>query len=542
MTMIKQTIILAAVCVLGFALRWYSPDFPSIGYHNMKENEYLSMSEEMLRTGDFLTRRIYFYNAFAPNPTMQLYPQPPLVSYQILAAWKLFGQNLWGPRLINIVFGTLTIPVVYASALVFFSSVPAALFSAFLLAIMPLGVFFSRNLQPESPAFLFLSLGVLCYLRFFSSFRKYNLVIGGFSFFIAWLYKFSFLIGLLPLLFCFPYRRLLAERKERLGRLAAFILPYLAVLAAMFWLKRIGQWQFEQQETLGRIRLFALFTPDYWLKYGRMIWWYVSGENFTIIYALLAAFGILAAFIRRKGLVDRYLIGSVAAIVLYGMVFSDHINQHNYYQMPFLGMVCIASAYTVFAFSRIARAIFDREVFAALAVAVAAVSAPFAYAAISRMHGTVYLGLDVAGESLKEFTRPDERVFLLTFAQGYGIARYAQRYVGWTDDLKDFQEKEQGFGIRYICFYPAELAHVLRNKNPELFAHIRHNYHVKEVGMSEEPNKIYYVILERGRGSDEDENFLTSFSGAMQLKTIYKMFGRYVFFNTLRVIEQPQSP
>ena len=42
-----------------------------------------------------------------------------------------------------------------------------------------------------------------------------------------------------------------------------------------------------------------------------------------------------------------------------------------------------------------------------------------------------------------------------------------------------------------------------------------------------------YVILERGEGSDPAD-FLKSFVGPRQLRTIYKLFGRYIFFYTIR--------
>jgi hypothetical protein len=91
--------------------------------------------------------------------------------------------------------------------------------------------------------------------------------------------------------------------------------------------------------------------------------------------------------------------------------------------------------------------------------------------------------------------------------------------------------------MRYLGFYPAEMAQEVKRKDPAFFEYIRNNYHVKEVGLSEEPRQVYYVILEKGKGSDE-KDFLVSFSGAIQLRTIYKLFGRYVFFYSLRPAEQ----
>ena len=566
----RIVIALFLIILFGFILRAYNIDFPSIGYHNMKENEYLSMAQEMLRKGDLINRRIYFYNAFQDEPLMKLYPQPPLVSYQILLLWKALGQNLWGPRLLNVVFGLLSILVIYFIAYLLFKNRSHALFCAFLLAIMPLAVFFSRNLQPESPAFFFMLLGNLFYLRFCSSLKKNNLFWGGIAFSIAWLYKFSFFIGVIAFLFCFPFTLLRKNIKELPKLFISVSAPYAIIILSIIWLKNAGQWEFMEAH---RIHALEIFTPIYWHKFWRTLWWYATGENFTVVFFLTSIAGMAFAFMRKEDLLNRYLRGWFFAFIIYCMIFSDFINQHNYYQMPFLGIVCIASVYALSVFSEAVKAVADirthstskvasvkissptevtqtseaniascplsksklssKGVFSVSIIVVLIAAMPFIRQSIMRMHSTVFLGQDVAGESLKEFTRPDERIFLFTHFQGYAIARYAQRYVGWDDNLVTFKEKEQKFNIRYICFYPAEYARALQVKNPPLFEYMQNNYHVKEVGLTQDPQQLFYIILEKGKASDP-KDFLQSFSGQMQLRTIYKLFGKYVFLYSLR--------
>jgi len=133
------------------------------------------------------------------------------------------------------------------------------------------------------------------------------------------------------------------------------------------------------------------------------------------------------------------------------------------------------------------------------------------------MHSTIFAGVDVAGESLRGFTNPDEHFFLLSYSQGYGITRYAQRYADWTYEIQEFKEKEKTLGIRYICVYPAEYILSLKNDRPELFRYIRDNYHVKEGGMIEEPRHLFYLILEKGKGAGR-EDFMESISGQIQLR------------------------
>jgi hypothetical protein len=204
--------------------------------------------------------------------------------------------------------------------------------------------------------------------------------------------------------------------------------------------------------------------------------------------------------------------------------------------MPFLGLVCISSVYAVSYISELIkiRKMPQKNFLLFLMVVVVGVSAPFVYNSITRMYGTVFLGADVAGESLREFTQPGSRIFLFTHSQGSGsVGRYARRYVGWTDDFDDFKDKEKKFNIRYICFYPAEFVRNIENNNPSFYKYIQNNYHVKEVGLLEEPDRLIYIILERGKGSDP-QAYLKSFTGKKQLRMIYKLFGRFIFFYTLR--------
>jgi 4-amino-4-deoxy-L-arabinose transferase-like glycosyltransferase len=521
---------LVLILVLGFALRFYNLNFPSIGYHNMIENEYLSMAQEMQRTQDYITKRVYFYNALDANPVVTQDIQPPLVSYQTLISWKALGENLWAPRLFNVIFGVLSILVIYFIALQLFNNINLSLFSAFILAVLPLGVFFSRNIQPESPGFFFMLLGNLCYLKFCSSLKKYQLFLGGLFFTIAWLYRFNFLIGVLPFIFCFPFRRIANKKKALVKYALTFFLSYVFLIIAFFWVGHLWPGKFQQQ--IGA-RLLDIFSFSYWNRYGAILSWYAGGENFTVIFFVTSLLGIMLAFLKAESLLDRYIIGWALAILPYGIIFSQQIAQQNFAQMAFLGLVCIASSHTISFVAETFKKILKKDLLILFMVIIGGVSLQFVYGSLYRMHATVFLGADAAGETLRELTTPQERIFLLTHAQGYAIARYAQRYAGWPSNFEDFINKEKEFKIRYICIYPVNFWNDLKSKAPKLFAYVRHNYRIKELGYEENINRIDYLILEKGKGSNL-ENSLNSFTGSAHLKTIYRLFGRYIFFYAVK--------
>lgn len=520
----KKIIILALIATLGLALRIYNLDFPSIGYHDMRENESLSIAKEMSRTGDFFSKRVYFHNAFEDEPGIIKNKEIPLVSYQTILAWRIFGENLWGARLLNVLFGLFSVLAVYFIAGGLFGGPYISLFCAFLSAVLPVLIFFSRNLQPDAPALFFMLLGSLFYLKFLvKRFKKRDLVFAGISFSIAGLYQCNFLIGIVPFLFCFTKQ---ASGKDLLRFILAFLAPYLVMGAIALGLTVRYDVSFAPMSLSG---IPEVFTPAYWGKYGWTIWRYATAENFTLIFVLFAVLGAGLAMSGLKSMPGRYIAGWIPAIMLYILIFSREIIQQSYFQMPFAVFICLSAGYAFYWFKGHSRNIF----IAVLAFTMIGANAPFIYQAVKGMHWTVFLGLDVAGESLKEFTQPRERIFLYGHAQGNGISRYAQRYMGWPENLEDFKKKEEKFKVKYACFYPIEYAHILRTKDPELFKHIEDTYKVKEIGYAEEASRPVYIILEKGR-TQADASFLEGFNGHSQLRTIYRMFGRFVFFYTVR--------
>mgnify|MGYP001603310695 FL=1 len=229
---VSIVIMLLLIVLCGVMLRIQNISFPAIGYHNMKENEYLSIAQEMKRTGDFLAKRVYFHNAFDQEPGISGNSKISLFPYQILGAWKLFGENLWGARLVNVIFGILGILIIFCISRLLFGKFSICLFASFLLAVMPLAVFFSHNLQPETSAFFFMLAGSFFYLRYVSLPKeKEYLLWGGACFSIAGSYQYNFFIGILPCLCCFPYRLWRKDGKTFFQSFLNVSMPYAIFIA-----------------------------------------------------------------------------------------------------------------------------------------------------------------------------------------------------------------------------------------------------------------------------------------------------------------------
>ncbi|MFH1876310.1 MAG: glycosyltransferase family 39 protein [Candidatus Omnitrophota bacterium] len=524
----KQLVILLLILILGLALRIYNLDFPSIGYHNMKENESLSIAQLMRASGDYTNQKVYFVDGLSDTPRYNSGGQLPLVPYQILFAWNIWGENLWGPRLVNVIFGILSVVLLWCLGRLFYKDALCALSAALLLALMPIAVFFSRNLQAESPALFFMLAATLLGARFAASGKHYNLFLSGICMVISWLYKFNFLIGVVPLLFMLPYRRLFTSWKKGLLFCVSFVIPYAGAIVYAY-----AHNLFSGVPALGESIIDACML-SYWKAHGDMILWYVKVENFTLVFAFLAVAGVCLACFNRRSLFDRYCIGSLAAAIVYTGVYSAQIYQNNFSQMPFVVMVCCAAVYAVQFVAAELKRFFGKNLFIVVMIAAIGISSPAIYGALQRMQVTFFAGLDAAGATLQEFSKPQERVFLLTYAQGNAIARYARRYMGWPATLAEMQEKEKQYGIRLMCIYPADYYGVLQRNNPDIAAYIKNNYRVKEAGLIEKPNNLVYFILERGVEGKTIENYLESAKIQLIPRAIYKVWGNYFFFYAIR--------
>jgi 4-amino-4-deoxy-L-arabinose transferase-like glycosyltransferase len=132
----------AAITLGGLALRAWN--LPSVGLEHADEGVYalsaLGLSERAL--GGLYERQVYF--------------SPPLFVTLLAASYRLLGASDVAAILVNIIFGTLTIPAVWAVGRAWFGA-PAGIASAVLVALNASHITFSRSALTDIVfAFLFL--------------------------------------------------------------------------------------------------------------------------------------------------------------------------------------------------------------------------------------------------------------------------------------------------------------------------------------------------------------------------------------------------
>lgn len=526
------TILLSLIILTGFFPRAYHLNFPSIGYHNMKENEFIGMAENMLKTNNFFSRRIDFHSGLELTPDkIKLFPGGHLLAYQIALSLRLFPQSfsLGYARLFSILFFLVAIIFMHKSALILTNSSRIAILSAFILSILPLGVYFARNLQPEVHALMFMYISIYYYLLFVKTYRFRYLAFSGISAVFIFLYKFTFLVCYMPFLLIFPYVELrkIISRKQILVK---SLLCFIPLICAYIIFVIAGEFEFGA--SAGRISPFEIFTGSYWKINGSIIKHYIVNENYTIFYTFTTLGGfLLLLFFSKDSLLKRYMSGWILAIILYAAILSDYINQHNYYQMPFIFLAAFNSAYFLNRVSEIITKIWARKTGIWFIVIFILISSFSIINSIKAHYNMVFYGQDTAGQYLNKHLAPNERFFLYTFSQGYGTCVYARHKCGWPKDLNELQAKEKELGIHYLAIYPFNF---LDRIPSEIRGYLTANYHIAHMGFASFPRQQaltpYTLILKKGGEIDFDKFFN---SHKLNFANAYSVFQNKVMFYTL---------
>lgn len=296
------------------------------------ETRYLSVAWEMWHNGDFIL------------PTINGEPyshKPPLLFWLIHAGWALFGVNEYWPRLISMVAGLASLPLVSAIAGFFWPDRPRIRASApLILASFLVWLLYSTAIMFDTVLGFFALAAVVAALKAYQHpslkwFLLCGAMLGG-----GLLTKGPvILLDALPVLLLMPLWRPAADhcglRRWYVGILIAVVIGALIMLAWVYPAVQRGGPAFENaliwKQTTGRVvNSFAHARPWYWyllllpvmlLPWGILFWekawrgriWQDAGERFCVLW-----FGVtLLAFSLISGKQVHYLIPAMPAVALW---------------------------------------------------------------------------------------------------------------------------------------------------------------------------------------------------------------------------------
>lgn len=489
---------LLSFIAFGFYLRFYHIDFPAIGYHNMKENEYLDPAYNFVQEGNFLHKKAFaFYGLDEGLGYHEEYGQVPMVSYIIFVLWKIFGISVWMPRLVMIFFMLGSVVIIYFVVRQLTGSEYLSLLSSFLLSFMPLGIYFGRNIQPESPALFFILLGTLFYLKWMDNLRFRHAFLALLFTGIAGCFKSTFIIIGIPLLFVFPYSRILLmlrnDRRKFINTGIYSILGILpfAILTALFEFSIVDK----SKKNLD-LEPFRIFGAEYWSVRLPAIKAYIA-DNYTWWFFYLAIFGLILVLLKYKTRFSRFVIGYAFAFVPYAMLISSKLGGHSYYQMPFLPLICILAAYFLYSCGLLIWRLTRIKLFQFIPLLVLLLTIGSVVAANDRVWNTIFYGQEIVGEYLKE-TDSSPKLVVFTHSQGMAVCSYARKGCGGVANLSEFQHKERVFGINSVYVDMSQFNDLTGNE--KLFKYISDNYEIRLVGLVKQGDQFgpLHMLLSRG--------------------------------------------
>jgi len=504
--------LLFLIIVIGFNMRYYHADYPSIGYHNMKEQEYLQEASVMHDTGDFIHTRV-MWKGLTQDSYMQ--EALPLIPWLTAVSWLVLGKSLLWPRMLIIISSLVSLVLVYSITFRLSKNRYLGLVAALLFSFMPLGVFFGRNVQPDMPGLMLMLLFVHYFLIWLQTRKTKHIVLFSALIALAGLIKPTNLIALAFVMFLIPYRDIIKNHKKYLVPAGIVILILMSIPLWMVISKATtptdyGIWSPRNTP------LFEIFTKTYWDAYGPAIKNYAFSDNFTGWYLLFSALGLVFAALKHKTKFSRFLVGYLLSFIPYAIVVSTRLHQHSYYQLPYLPLVCMLSGYFIFSigsiFSQIAKQFTKSKPIhvaaSLLALLLILPTLPAVKASVNRQFDTQFIGFDVAGKYIHEHSQPDERVFLegIMGGQGANLFGYANRFGTWMPkNLTDFKKGED-MGFSWVVLYNQAWQQGIDeyifeiSQKPDIWQYLQDNYQIMQVGIigtGQDYTRVY-MVLEKG--------------------------------------------
>lgn len=343
----KDFFILFFILIIAFIFRLYKINIPLADLHSWRQADTAAVARNFVRSGFDLFHPKYddLSNVQSGIDNPQGYRMVEFPIYNAIFAYfyklmPIFSLEVWG-RLTTVIFSLIIIAIIYY-LLLKESSRLSAMFGAFVYAVFPFFVFFSRVILPETSALAFSMLAIFFFYlnsnhkeKTFKSIIYHLLSIIFFTF--ALLIKPTIIFYLLPIIVLF-YRKYKLNLIKKLDFYLYFIIIFIPLAYWRFYIKNFPEgipfsdWLFTSTNTAQGLKSI-FFRPSFfrWIFFERI--------NNLILGGYLTVFMILGAITKHK---KYLLISFVVSALAYILVFQGGNLQHEYYQtliLPVLAMM-----------------------------------------------------------------------------------------------------------------------------------------------------------------------------------------------------------
>lgn len=318
-----KNLILLCILLLGLFLRLYHVSYPYLDHHSWRQTDTAMIARNFYRNNFNILRPEIDWNGDEPS-VIELEFQ--ITPYLTSILYIFFGIKDWVGRIVPIIFSLLSIIYIY-KLIEFYHNSRLALFSTFVYAILPLNVFFTRVLMPESGMILF-SIAALYYFSRFTKYEKQmDFILSIIFTTLAFLSKLSSVYLIFPLAYIvfLKYKFKFITNK----RIWLFFLITLLITALYY-----GYMHYNADIKIMPYKIGA----DKW---GNLQIW--NDSNYyktlflrfrTIIFTSIGLLLLIAGLI--LGRQNLFFYSWLGSVILYFFVVAKGNAVHTYYQMPII--------------------------------------------------------------------------------------------------------------------------------------------------------------------------------------------------------------
>jgi 4-amino-4-deoxy-L-arabinose transferase-like glycosyltransferase len=516
-----QWILLILIILLGAYVRYYHIDYPVLGYHNWKESRYLEEARNFAKEGFF--EHGFFVSAFdypgiRADPSGAHAGEFPLLSIAIGLLFIIFGISLFVARFFVLLLGLLSILAMYLLVKELFEREDLALSSAFAMALLPILVFFTHNVDVINIGLPLMLLGAYFYVLWVKHDKGKDMMLSTLFIMLGAIAKYEFLAIGVPMLFIFPWHRL-KELKKFGPKYHPYIISVLifALIPVQYLYSRyVSMATSASAIDTSLININVMFKAAWWQTMKAY-----TADNYTILGFYLALFGIVFMILmfKRKNIGYRFGLGYLVGTIFYFIIMSDKLGGHSYHQYPVVPFFALMIAFCFVFVATNASSIMRLKIMKPLFIIVLFVIFFFpARTAWNRQFDTQFFGLDVAGDYINKNSQPNERI-IHSDHQDYGVLWHADRkgLAGGIPNSSEIRWAEDNLNVTWIFVYQWGLNVV---QDPDRWNYIKDNYALRQIAFIKGQQQPFYLLFKKGgRFNESMLNKMQGVSG----KRIYEM-------------------
>ncbi len=322
--------LLCLILVLSFLVRLYKIESPIADWHSWRQADTASVTRNFIKEGFNPFLPLYDDSSGVserpyPNIGRYRFVEFPIYNIAVYPFYLIFGVNEMLHRLVSVVFSLGSIIFLFLIAKKY-TGVVVAYLSAFVFALLPFNVFFSRTTLPE-PTFVFFALGMVFFVD--------KLINNGKKFFwwaftftaIAFLIKPWAIFYLLPLIFIYY------QKNKKIFSKKLFLFCLISITPFILW--RLWILQFPE----GIPASSWLLNGD-GIRFKPAFWWWIISERLG-----REILGVTGFFLLFLGLIVRhknYFFHTwLLSLFLYFIIFATGNVRHDYYQVIFVPIASV---------------------------------------------------------------------------------------------------------------------------------------------------------------------------------------------------------